>query len=123
MEKSKKCIEVSENNNSKKKFINNLLKKTKVKLVHNKKTKNTNENMVKKMKRKDLLELLLFQRKRIDELEIELLDVNRKLASKEIIIKKSGSIAEASLKLNEVFEKAQEAANQYLDNIKKKKNK
>lgn len=73
----------------------------------------------KRMSRKDLLELLVLQSKKIDTLQEELKKANKLLHDKQIIIAESGSIAEASLKLNKVFEVAQNAANQYLDSIKK----
>lgn len=74
---------------------------------------------VKKMSRKDLLELLVVQSKKIDELELELEQTKTLLNSRQIMISEAGSIAEASLKLNKIFEIAQEAADQYLENIKK----
>lgn len=73
---------------------------------------------LKKIKRKELLELLLAQAQRIKELEIKLTKACEDLNSKKIKIKESGSIAEASLKLNKVFESTQLAADQYLDNFK-----
>ena len=73
---------------------------------------------VKKMARKDLLELLVAQSKKIDELEQELEETKTLLNSKQIMITEAGSIAEASLRLNKIFELAQQAADQYLDNIK-----
>lgn len=76
------------------------------------------ENKLRRMKRKDLLEILLLQNKKINELEQELINTKKLLDSKEIIISKAGSIAEASLKINEVFEVAQKAADDYLKNIK-----
>lgn len=76
------------------------------------------ENKLRRMKRKDLLEILLLQNKKINELEKELINTKKLLDSKEIIISKAGSIAEASLKINEVFEVAQKAADDYLKNIK-----
>lgn len=76
-------------------------------------------NSLKKMSRKDLLELLVLQSKKIDKLTNELKETKELLLSKEIIIKESGSIAEASLKLNKIFENAQLAADQYLENIKR----
>lgn len=36
---------------------------------------------------------------------------------REIIVAEAGSIAEAALKLNKVFESAQAAADQYLENV------
>jgi len=78
-----------------------------------------NEQMeLKKMSRRDLLEILVLQSKRIDELEKELYKTKKLLETKQIMISKTGSIAEASLKLNKVFETAQQAADQYLENIK-----
>lgn len=76
------------------------------------------EKEIKKMSRKDLLEILLMQSKRIDELEEKLKETNELLESKKISISKVGSIAEAALVLNKVFEKVEESAKQYLDNIK-----
>ena len=70
------------------------------------------------MSRKELLVLLVLQSKKIDELEKELSKAIKSLNDKQIIIKESGSIAEASLKLNNIFKVAQQAADQYLDNIK-----
>ena len=75
-------------------------------------------NDIRRMSKKDLLQLLVMQSKKIDELEEELDKVNKLLASKQIMISEAGSIAEASLKLNKIFESAQEAADQYLENIK-----
>ena len=74
---------------------------------------------IKKISRKELLEILVIQSKKIDELQIELDKTKKLLESKEILISEAGSIAEASLKLNKVFEIAQQAADQYLENIKK----
>lgn len=74
---------------------------------------------MKKMSRKDLLELLVLQSKKIDELQEELNKTKNLLVSKEIMISEAGSIAEASLKLNKIFDLAQQAADQYLDNIKR----
>lgn len=76
------------------------------------------EKSLRKMKRKDLLEVLLLQNKKINELEEELRVTKELLEKNEIIISESGSIAEASLKLNKVFEVAQKAADDYLKNIK-----
>ena len=73
---------------------------------------------LKKIKRRELLELMLEQAKRIEELELELKSVQEELDSKRIKIKESGSIAEASLKLNQVFESAQNAVDQYYENFK-----
>lgn len=81
------------------------------------------KNKKKSMNKKELLEVLVLQSKKIEELEGELKKTQELLDSKMILINEAGSIAEASLKLNKVFDVAQEAANQYLENVKKKKNK
>lgn len=75
---------------------------------------------IRKTNKKELLEILLLQNKKIEELELELMETKRQLASKKIIIEESGTLAEASLKLNKIFECAQKAADQYLLNIKEK---
>lgn len=74
---------------------------------------------LRKLNKKDLLELLLLQKKRIDDLEKEVSKLKNDLKNKKIDIEKSGNIAEAALKLNNIFEVAQKAADQYLYNIKK----
>lgn len=73
---------------------------------------------LKKLSRAELLEMLLMQTKRVEELEAQLEDVKKQLEDKNIIIEKAGSVAEAALQLNGVFEAAQNAADQYLDNIR-----
>ena len=77
------------------------------------------EKNLKKMSRKELLELLVFISKKNDELQKELNETKELLNNKQIIINEAGSIAEAALKLNNIFEIAQKAADQYLENIKR----
>lgn len=73
---------------------------------------------LRKLKRIEILELLLEQSRENERLKAEIAAVNKKLEDKEIAIKESGSIAEAALKLNGIFEAAQKAADQYLENLK-----
>lgn len=75
---------------------------------------------LRKFSKKELLEILLSQAKRIEQLEEELNKTKKKLASKKITIENSGSLAEASLKLNNIFENAEATAKQYLFNVKEK---
>ena len=70
-----------------------------------------------RLRRSELLEILLAQQKQIDSLKKELADANEQLAERKIVIEKSGSIAEAALKLNGIFEATQRAADQYLYSI------
>lgn len=76
------------------------------------------EQDLKKLNRKQLLELLLKQTERADRLEEQLREAEEKLENRILLEKEAGSIAEAALKLNGVFEAAEAAAAQYLENIK-----
>ena len=77
----------------------------------------TNKEL-KKLTRTELLELLLAQTHRADGLEKEVETLKEQLSKRDIAIRNSGSIAEAALKLNGVFEAAQAAADQYFINVK-----
>ncbi len=74
---------------------------------------------LKKLTRAELLEMLLIQSREKQQLEKELEEAKKNLEAREILIAESGSIAEAALKLNGVFEAAQKAADQYLENVKR----
>lgn len=73
---------------------------------------------LKKLSRADLIELLLEQSYRVEELEKQLQLANDQLNDRTLQITEAGSIAQASLQVNNVFEAAQKAAVQYLDNIR-----
>ncbi len=74
---------------------------------------------LKKLTRMELLELLLEQTKENEQLRSELAEAKTALEDKNILIENAGSIARAALELNGVFEAAQAAADQYLQNIKR----
>ncbi|MDO4308177.1 MAG: DNA repair protein [Eubacteriales bacterium] len=74
---------------------------------------------LKRLSRQELLEMLIDEEKRIQQLEAELAAAKAELADRRIRIENSGSIAEAALKLNGIFEAAQAAADQYLENVKR----
>lgn len=76
------------------------------------------EKDLKKLNRQELLEVLLAQSKKIDRLQRQLNEANEKLNERELRISEAGSIAEASLVLNNIFADAQKAADQYLENIR-----
>ncbi len=76
------------------------------------------EKELKKMSRSELLELLLDQAETNKLLQKELDELREKLNQREIAISNSGSIAEASLKLNGVFDAAENAVQQYIENVK-----
>ena len=73
---------------------------------------------LKRLKRVDLLELLIAQSRENDRLRAELEEMRSKLEAKELTLEKAGSIAEAALRLNKVFEAAQLAADQYILSVK-----
>ena len=75
------------------------------------------EKELKKMNRADLLEILYEQQLRIEALEKENKELLSQLDAKKIALKDTGSIAEASLALTNVFAEAQKAADLYLANI------
>ena len=73
---------------------------------------------LKKLSRAELLEMLIAQSKRADELQEKLNQAEEELNSRQLKVDEAGSIAEASLRLNGVFEAAQAASEQYLENIR-----
>ena len=73
---------------------------------------------LRKMNRKELLELLIASEKENDQLKEQLQQQTVQLQNRELQIKDAGSIAEAALVLNGVFESTEKAAAQYLENIK-----
>lgn len=76
-----------------------------------------NEKELRKISRKELLELLLEQANRIVDLEKELADANAKLEDKMIMLNEAGNLAEASLKITDLFQKTMETCKIYSDNI------
>lgn len=78
-----------------------------------------NEKELKKLSRTELLEMLLDLARENERLRSELDEANRIIEDRRIKIEKVGSIAEASLALSGIFEKAQEACDLFLENVKK----
>ena len=73
---------------------------------------------LRKLRRGDLLEILVEVSEENDRLKAENAELKAKLEEKVILLNKAGSIAEASLRINNVFEAVQQAADQYLASIK-----
>lgn len=73
---------------------------------------------LKKLSRADLLELLIQQSEEVEKLRALLAEAEEKLSQRELIMNEAGSIAEASLQLNGIFEAAQSASQQYLESIR-----
>lgn len=74
---------------------------------------------LRKLSRADLLELLLEESRENERLRDQLRQANEELASRRIEINNAGSIAEAALRPNGVFHAAEQAAAQYLENIRR----
>lgn len=75
---------------------------------------------LRRMSRKELLEMLITQMQENKKLKEELAQAKKELDERTIILDEAGSIAEAALKLNEIFEAADRAAKQYLDSVRRK---
>lgn len=72
---------------------------------------------LKKMNRQELLELLLEAVRRNNELQIENERLRTMLQDRTMMIDSAGSLAEAALRLNDVFKAADEAAKLYVENV------
>ncbi|MBQ4266396.1 MAG: hypothetical protein IJB85_12875 [Clostridia bacterium] len=84
------------------------------------------EKPIRKMSREELLELLIQYtdekealEHKVAQLEEKLALAQKQLSDRAIAISRAGSIAEASIQLSGVFEAAQKAADQYLENIRR----
>ena len=73
---------------------------------------------LRKLRRVELLELLVDQAAEMEELRRQLDQANEALAQRKIQLEEAGSIAEAALRLNGVFETADKAAKEYLDSAR-----
>ena len=74
---------------------------------------------LRKLSRAELLEMLIQQIERNEELEAELKKAKTELRNRAITIENAGSLAEAALQINGVFEAADRAATQYLRNVQR----
>lgn len=77
---------------------------------------------LRKLTKTELLQIIYEQEKQIETLNNKINDLNKKLEDKTIEIQNAGSIAEASLKINKIFEQAQKVADEYVENVKKMNN-
>ena len=73
---------------------------------------------LKRLNRRELVDIIYELQKKDAERESEIERLQAALAKKELAVSEAGSIAEAALKVNGVFEAAQAAANQYLLSIR-----
>ena len=75
---------------------------------------------LRRLSRRELLEMLIHQTRKVEQLEQQLEEANQKLNDKYITIENAGSLADAVMQLNGVFEAAQKAAEQYVENIRQR---
>lgn len=73
---------------------------------------------LRRLSRQELMDIIYQLKKNEQKLQARLERAEQKLQEREIYISKAGSIAEAALALNGVFEAAQQAANDYLRSVK-----
>ena len=76
------------------------------------------EKELRRMSRSELLEMLIAQMEENKSLKAQLKEANAALESRQIEIEKSGSLADAALRLSGVFEAADRAAQMYLENLR-----
>lgn len=73
----------------------------------------------KRLRRSDLIEILYEYQQREKALQDEIAGLKAQLESRELKLKNAGSIAEAAVKLNELFETAQKTADDYVEQIRR----
>ena len=72
----------------------------------------------KRLNRAQLIEIIYQLQLEIDKLNKEKQELERKLVDKRIRLSNAGNIADAALEINDCFRSAQNAAEQYLNEIK-----
>ena len=82
------------------------------------KEKNNKNKDLTRLSKKALLEIMLEQSKEIDRLRKKVSELEEALDQRIFDIENSGSLAEASLKVTDIFREAEKAASIYLDNIR-----
>lgn len=72
----------------------------------------------KRLNRAQLIDIIYQFQLQIDKLTEQNLKLKRELADKRLRLRNAGNIADAALKINNCFRSAQDAADQYLNEIK-----
>ena len=73
---------------------------------------------LKKLSRSQLLEMLIAQSEENEKLKKSVSELQERLQNREIQITEAGSMADAAIKINRVFEAAQAACDQYLESVR-----
>ena len=74
-------------------------------------------NELKRMNRTELLQMMLLLAEENEQLKAQLAQVQEQLDEKNLKCEKAGSLAEAALQVNGVFEAAEKAARQYVQGV------
>ena len=74
---------------------------------------------LRRLSRAELLEMLLAQVEENERLKARLEEAKRALEDRRLSVSRAGSLAEASLQLNDVFAAADRAARQYVENVQR----
>lgn len=74
---------------------------------------------LRRLSRSELLEMMISLTEENEKLKIRLEQAEAQLRDRRILIDKAGSIADAALQLNSVFEAADRAVQQYLENVRR----
>ena len=74
---------------------------------------------LRRLSRKGLLKMLIAQMEENEKLKSRLKEAQAELSDRKIIVQRAGTMAEAALRLNGIFEDADRAAKQYLENIRR----
>lgn len=77
------------------------------------------EKELRRLSRRELLEMLITRTIENERLTEELQQARKELSDRELIQDRAGSMAEAALQLNGVFEAADRAAREYLETIRR----
>lgn len=73
---------------------------------------------LRRMRRAELVEIILALKQTEDRLRVENAALSAQLQERQIHIENAGSIAQAALELNKVFEAAQAAADEYVASVR-----
>lgn len=74
---------------------------------------------LRRLSRAELLEMLLAQVEENERLKARLEEAERALEDRRLAVSRAGSLAEASLQLNDVFAAVDRAARQYVENVQR----
>lgn len=74
---------------------------------------------LRRLSRAELLEMLLAQTEENRQLRERLRETEKALADRRITLEQAGTMAEAALKLNGVFDAVDRAVQQYLENVRR----